>query len=347
MSADATESRAHPKPTRARNRVEAKARTLRRELFLELNHRPSRTALVLGSGRSGTTWVAEAIARRYGSRLLFEPFHPILGAVHNELRLFSTPAGSPVEQTFRRVLAGRVRSVHIDQLPVARLPRSRVVKDIHAGNLLPWFRAGFPALPIVFVVRHPIAASLSRLRAGVFYGLGDYLETAAGRADAERSPVAAWLPLYDRHRAHDEPLVRLVAEWCIENVYPLACAEDAGVSPAFYETIVASPVEELTRLAIPCEGALGPAAQAAPTVGELRRPSAMDWLGTAAAARESGDWKRLLSRWREEVPPSTVERCLDILSDFGLDRLYGEGPMPIGGVPVLDRAPGNLGQTRA
>ena len=146
-------------------------------------------------------------------------------------------------------------------------------------------------MPVVYVVRHPVAASLSRLESGAFYGLGDYLETPAGRAEAERSPAARWLPPYDRWRREAEPLVRLVAEWCIENAYPLGELERAGAEPVFYERIVADPVAELGRLGELCEPALGPPARA-PSAEEARRPSAMDWRGGAAAARRSGDWRR-------------------------------------------------------
>jgi hypothetical protein len=312
-----------------RNRIAAKARTLPKELFLELNHDPSRAALVLGSGRSGTTWLAESIARRHRSRLLFEPFHPTLGCYAGEVRLFADPAEEEprLARVAQRVLSGRARGPYIDQILVARLPRGRVVKDVHAANLLPWLRANHPAVPVIYVVRHPIATSLSRLRSDVFYGTGDYLATPAGREDAESSPVAGWLPLYDGYRDRPEPLVRLVAEWCIENVYPLSRVGDAGVALAFYETAVLAPVAELGRLGELCAGALGPA-RGSPTIEEARAPSAMDWRGTAAEARRSGDWERLLGRWTSEVPRPVARRCLEVLSEFGLERLYGDGPLP-------------------
>lgn len=302
---------------------------LRKELFLERDRDPSRAALVLGSGRSGTTWLAEALARQHRSRLVFEPFHPRLGAMGDGARLFLDPAERPpaFERAARRVLSGRARGPYIDHLRIARLPRGRVVKDVHASNLLAWLRANYPAVPVVYVVRHPIAASLSRLRSDVFYGLGDYLETRAGREDAERSPVAQWLPRYDACRAHSEPLVRLVAEWCIENVYALERRDDPGVALTFYEHAVQDPASALARLGEHCAEALGPAG-APPEIGRLRRPSAMDWRRTAAAASASDDWARHLGRWTDEVQPSLVEQCLRVLSEFGLDWLYGEDPLP-------------------
>jgi hypothetical protein len=315
-----------------REEIATRARYLRKELFLERNHDPSRTALVLGSGRSGTTWLAESIARRHRSRLLFEPFHPLLGAIGDGARLFLDPdARAPAfEGSTRRVLSGRARGAYIDEIRIARLPRGRVVKDVHAANLLSWLRANYPAVPVVYVLRHPIAASLSRLRSDTFYGIGDYLATPAGREDAEGSPVAAWLPLYDGYRDHTEPLVRLVAEWCVENVYPLSRGEDAGVALTFYETAVLNPASELARIDEFCAGALGPA-RSSPAIGKVRTPSATDWRGTAAEAHRSGEWERMLGRWTDEVPQTVVERCLEVLSEFGLNRLYGEGPLPTAG----------------
>lgn len=318
-----------------RKRIARAAEILDRELFLQLNHQPARAALVLGSGRGGTTWLAESIARQCGSRLLFEPFHPRWAPIHSGLRLFLGPDDEDpiLEEVVRRVLSGRVRGRKIDQVLAARLPRGRVVKDIHAANLLPWFRIHHPAVPVVFVLRHPIATSQSRLRAGSFFGLAPYLATPAGRRDAEDSPVAAWLPLYDSYRTHTEPLVRLVADWCIENVYPLSSTGDTGVALAFYESVVLNPIPELARLAEFCGSALGSTGQGALTVGEARKPSAMDWFGTAATAQHSGDWMKTLSRWTTDVPKPTTGQCLNVLADFGLDRFYGDDPLPIGDQP--------------
>lgn len=317
---------------RTGKRLARAAEILDHELFWELNHDPSRAALVLGSGRGGTTWLAEGIAGQCRSRLIFEPFHSRWAPIDRELRLFLDPSDSDpvVERAAKRVLSGRIRGRKVDQVLCGRLPRGRIVKDIHAINLAPWFRVNFPTVPIVLVLRHPIATSLSRLRADSFFGLSAFLNTPAGRADAEDSPLAAWLPLYDSHRAHGDRLVGLVADWCIENVYPLSQAADAGFALAFYETVVSNPVAEFSRLAELCRGALGTNRHAPLSIDRARKPSAMDWWGTAATARRSGDWTQVLSRWRSEVPRPVADRCLKVLEEFGLDRFYGEDPMPVG-----------------
>jgi hypothetical protein len=296
--------------------------------FLERNRDPAHSALILGSGRSGTTWLAEALARNTRSRLIFEPFHPVWTPGPGQLRLFLAPkeAESGMQALVERVLSGRTRKRPLGQIVITRLPRGRVIKDIHSANLLPWYRARFPQVPVVFAVRHPIATACSRLRHGDFYGLARYLETARGRREAEASPVAAWLGAYDEHREYPDELVRSVAEWCIENVYPLQRCSPEGAMLVFYERAVRDPEAELGRLAKFCAPAIGDGERL--ELGALRRPSAKDFFGTATLADRTNDWDRLLSKWTGEVPPDRTRRCLRVLADFGLDRIYGEEPLP-------------------
>ncbi|MEI6701763.1 MAG: hypothetical protein WCL38_08425, partial [Actinomycetota bacterium] len=48
--------------------------TLGHELFFDQDHDVSSTALILGSARSGTTWVAEVLAAESDTRFIMEPF---------------------------------------------------------------------------------------------------------------------------------------------------------------------------------------------------------------------------------------------------------------------------------
>jgi hypothetical protein len=297
--------------------------------FFDPDHDPDHAVLVLGSGRSGTTWLAEVLARQMGSRLIFEPFHPIWTPRPDRLRLFLAPQDRDpgMEDLVTSMLEGRTRKAPISNTVITRLPHGRVIKDIHSVNLLPWFRVRYPRVPVVYTLRHPIPTALSRLRMGEFYGLARYLGNEDGRRDVEGSPVAEWLPPFDRHNRDPDPIVRLVAEWCVENAYPLSRATTDGAKLSFYERAVSEPVAELTDLATHCARALGT------DVTELgdevaRRPSSQDRTGQIAAARNSADWEGILSRWIPEVPAETTSRCLAVLADFGLEGYYGAGPLP-------------------
>ena len=146
-------------------------------------------------------------------------------------------------------------------------------------------------------------------------------------ADIEQLPVAKWLPAYDLHRRDPDPIVRLVAEWCIENAYPLRWVDADGVKVSFYERVVMEPVAELTQLAAHCSTAIGGGGDDFDSEG-LRRPSKQDQSGRIAAATGSEDWSRILGQWIPRVVPPTTQKCLEVLADFGLDEYYGVGPMP-------------------
>jgi hypothetical protein len=326
-SAPVSGAAARAKASSAKLALARRLRGLNGAAFLERNRDPGHAALVLGSGRSGTTWLAEALARSTRSRLIFEPFHPIWTPGPEQLHLFLAPqdVGPDMQALVERTLSGRTRKRPLGQIVITRLPRSRIVKDIHSGNLLPWYRVRFPQVPVVFAVRHPIATACSRLRHGDFYGLARYLETKRGRHEAEDSPVAAWLPAYDEHREDPDELVRGVAEWCIENAYPLRYDAE-GAMLVFYEWAVREPAAQLARLAEFCAPAIGGGEGF--DLEALRRPSAKDFFGTATVADRTRDWDRLLSRWTEDLSAQKTRRCLRVLEDFGLDGFYGEEPLP-------------------
>jgi hypothetical protein len=317
--------------TPLKDRVTRRSKLINHQLFLQRNRDLDRAVLVLGSGRGGTTWLAEQMARQVRGRMMFEPFHPDWSPIAADVPLFTVPdrQDAAARRAAERVLSGRFRLKQVDQVLCDRLPASRVVKDIHTTNLVSWYRAQFPAVPIVFVLRHPIATSLSRLRARNFYGVGAYLETRVGRENAEISPVATWLPLYDELSRSDEPLIRHVAEWCIENAYPLTCMNDSGVTLAYYEHLVLDGIAEFARLSTFCRSTLRTARPRRLDSDDLEKPSAMDWNGTAASTTGIRDWEAKLARWTGEVDPGLAVECMKVVAEFGIELAYDERPVPV------------------
>jgi len=305
-----------------------------RRLYLDLNHDPARGVVVMGSGRSGTTWLAELLAQGLRARLVYEPFHPWQTAARGEpAPLFPWPDAH--EHGFRAyvdaLLAGRVRARRLERPRPVRLPRSRVLKDVHAMNVLPWMRTHFPALPLVLLLRHPFAVSASRLRAGErfrgrpFYGLGGYPASDTGRAEAEAGPAAQWLPIWDRFKHDPDPLVRYAAEWCIENIYPVGVATDYGITTLNYEDLVLDARGTLSLLASECRFT------SFNEVKDVARASSTDWLGRVATAQQLADREWLIGDWRQDVTGRALRRCTQVLEAFGLTHLYdADRLLPVG-----------------
>ena len=83
--------------------------------ILPFSDRPDNPVLVLtGSGRSGTTWLAEVFASSLGARLVFEPFRPniVAGLTGLNNRQYLRPEDPAPEfyDGIEAILRGTIRS---------------------------------------------------------------------------------------------------------------------------------------------------------------------------------------------------------------------------------------------
>jgi len=138
--------------------------------FLADDGRELPALVVAGAPRSGTTWLAEVLARATGSRLLFEPLAP--WAIPSNLAVPAFPylqaddESPALEAYVRRVLTGGVRGGWIDKQPVTRRPLGRLAKFVRVSFMLGWLHRRFPHLVLVFVTRDPWSVVRSRVDMG-------------------------------------------------------------------------------------------------------------------------------------------------------------------------------------
>jgi len=268
---------------------------LRAAAYLDLRHDIRDTVLVVSTGRSGSTWVAEVLNHRNEYRLVFEPFRRERVRAARAFRIGQYidpgeqdhPLGPPTD----RILAGRVRSWWTDDQNRKRVARRRIVKEIRITNLLPWIRARHPELPIVYAVRDPVSVARSWLELGWGDNLAELL--------AQEELLAQFARIDDEIRAvarEGDEVERLVLRWCLENAVPLG-AELPNVHRLAYERLRSAPEEELERL--------------------------FAYLGTdTTGAREAvtkpsatADFPRVR---RVEISERQRERAVEILALFGL-----------------------------
>jgi hypothetical protein len=267
------------------------------------------TVFLAGSGRSGTTWLSGLVNHDSGYRQVFEPFHP--GKVE-DFRGFGSkqylrPGDRREEflEPARKAVTGQLRSGWTDR-GGALVARRRLVKDIRANLLLGWLAENFPGMPIVLLMRHPCAVVSSRLA----LGWRDNLDEAMGQGDLVEDHL---LPVEERIRAARDPFERHLFLWCIDNHVPLRQFSPGAIHLCFYENLVLDPEPELRRLFAFVgrdfdDGVLG----------KLGRPSFTSRWGE----RPSVDG------WRSRVSGERLEGAVEVLGLFGLDRVYGAGPMP-------------------
>ena len=309
--------------------------------------------VIAGSGRSGTTWVLDAVAHANRLRPVFEPLHPyaVPAAASYAYRYLPEDTEVPTLKAFlSQVFGGDFRSVWTDYrvrpdrlrlkrdvfFSIAGIKQYRrrwsklirnyreyrtvvarrevLVKFIRANLMLGWLRRTFDAR-IVFLLRHPAAVVESQLRLG-----GDdwepYEHLARYRGDAEfqRSSVGRYDTLLE---ADLSPAEALTTIWCIENQHPLEQAERTGYEVVFYEHLIEEPEREWCRVV----RALG--LSGLPDAGLLTKPSqqaSREWR----TQRLTNDYRR----WMDRISPPVSAEIDSVLRRLGVSVYAVGDPLP-------------------
>jgi hypothetical protein len=274
------------------------------------------TVLLAGSGRSGTTWVSEIINFDHRYRYMFEPFHSdkvrrckAFGSL-----TYLRPDARDEERlsVARSVLGGKIRAGWVDRYNKTWLSKDRLVKDIRANLFLKWLSVNFPGMPVVLLLRHPLATVASRLSlhwqplTDAYLSNHDLVEDHLGGVAQEMAGTI-------------DPFEQQMFRWCVETIVPLRQFAAGEIHLAFYEGFVDDPDREIAMLFNHIGRDYDPRA-----LGELSIPSSQVRRRKSAISMHRDP----LTQWRDEITPAQVRRALRILGLFGLDRIYNDDPMP-------------------
>ena len=284
-------------------------------LYVDLDRDYRRSIFLAGSGRSGTTWLSEIINHRNEYRYVFEPFYPDKVSLCNNFRRkqYLRPDDRREEylQPARTILSGGLRNSWTDRFNRKPVARWRLIKDIRANLLLGWLQSNFPEMPVILLLRHPCAVTYSRLKLGWRDILDDTME--------QEDLVEDFLqPFEGEIRAATTPFERSVFLWCIENYVPLRQLEPESIHVSFYESLCTRPEDEVRRLF----AFLGKDFDGK-VYDRINRPSSLIRRESAVVIGE-----RPVDSWTRTVDDARRERAVEILTLFGLDRIYGESPLP-------------------
>lgn len=287
-------------------------------LYIDAEADYTKSVFVCGSGRSGTTWLAEFLNYASDYRILYEPFccDRVSICRHFTARQYLRPGSDDPRylEPAQAIFSGKVRDAWIDQRNRPMIAHKRLVKDVRSTLMLKWVREHFPEMPIVFIVRHPCAVAISRIFRGWRPNRDEFFQQDALMAD-HLAPFANVMS------NAQSPFEVHVVDWCVENVVPFAQLDKGDVFLTFYESICVNPAAELRRL-----------------FSFLGRPfddSALAWLNRPSfAARKRGDRSAILTgdsltdSWRKHVSTDELTAARRITSAFGLDEIYGDGSIP-------------------
>lgn len=311
--------------------------------------------VVVGSGRSGTTWVVDVLAKANGLRVVFEPLHPqaVKGAqpfAGRQIEPGAVPAGA--EAFFDPVLSGAFHSLWADYrvrpdrlkywllhaysptglrrsahmlrklyrgyrryAPDRGRDRS-IVKFIRANLMIEWLCDRYGAR-VLYVVRHPGSVIESKIRKG-----GDDWDPypdlgfyMQDRAVTERLGIA---DLADSYRDLD-PVEAHTLIWCIENRQALAGSLGARYHRVYYEDLVRNPGEAWVA---PVDY-LG--LSVVPGDSLLKKPSQQ----SSQLSLTSGFDATHLAGWMKRLGPQNTARLGAMLARMNIRDYTADDPYPV------------------
>jgi Sulfotransferase family len=319
--------------------------------------------LIAGSGRSGTTWVQDAIASANKLRPVFEPLHPHMSEAGNRFahRALAASDNQPeltqylndvcsartlsLWTTFRQQRrwlfppperfqsmqdAGRAYRIwwkFIKDVPRLAVTASRsepIIKCIRANLMLGWLSRRCDCRTVL-VVRHPGAVIESELRGG--WTAKFALERFRTDSRLREMTGGRYDALLERRL---DPVQSLAARWVVENQWVIEQAAGNGVTVVYYERLRAQPESEWERireaLSLPFR----------PTASMLARPSQQSSRRRSAATLPSTSdprWMRALSREQKD----RIQGVLDSVG-FSLYTVDSSDPRQ-GAAEVASRPP--------
>lgn len=285
------------------------------------------TVFLAGGARSGTTWLSELINYDNAYRYMFEPFGVRqLGDFWYGSYLRPAARHETDFERARFILSGAFRDPWVDQFNKRFAVRRRLVKEVRSNLWVKWLRTQFPEVPVVFIMRHPIPTVRSR-----FKRYFDSADRAAVDPDPEKRTAEFRHYLLDQRDLMEDHLApfREVIEnattvwdqrllvWCVQNYVPLRQLRAGEAHIAFYESFCLDPLGELRKLFSFLGRDVDDAA-----LRRVWKPSPMARYDTMP------DPSTLVSGWTKKVPDADVARAVELLKMFGLDDVYGAGPLP-------------------
>jgi LPS sulfotransferase NodH len=271
--------------------------------------------LVLGAGRSGTTWLAEMLARAPGVLPYMEPCNPDLNLRGRSSDAYWTPYLRPGADAayFER---------HLDAAFGGRLHRSRrwsgpswqyrltgrgrvLVKEVAAVMLSGWTVKRYgPA--VVFVHRHPCAVAASEVRRGRASG-GDASGLLSDPLLAE-DHLGRFETVLQESRS---PLGVAAVYWAARNSVALAGLRDyAPLVIVSYERLAADPLAGFRTLYR--------------QLGLAWTRSARDAVRTASTSETPGDYStgrvsaEMVDRWRSQLTQAEADEVRRAVEPFKL-----------------------------
>ena len=301
------------------------------------------TILIVGSPRSGTTWLMEILATLPRYTNIFEPLNPIWCPNSFEVGFRSRTYIQPDtnwpegEEYLRKTFTGQIANIPVKESLIISLLAGfsikntmrrllgdkLIVKSVNMNRLLPWISEKFQLRGIVFIIRHPCAVVVSQLKTGLCGyrpSHPPYIDVFPTRKEIldEASKINGFEPeLFDMLKKIKTREEILAASWCLDNYVPLSHKKPHPWLFVVYENLVKDGENEISRLF----NEIGEQKIPKTAFHNLKKPSMVIIKEEEKLIKNPIEQ---LSKWKKTLSEKQIESILKIVSEFGLDFYSNE-----------------------
>ena len=293
--------------------------------------------LILGSGRSGTTWILDCLAEANNLRPIFEPLHPgesVLGTQYAYQILAASDTDETLERHFLDLAGGGVRSRWIDyrgpkgilfphpsrfmtwrfvkawvrewrkyiseheKLRLATKRERTLIKCIRGNLMAGWFTQSL-GFRTVLMVRHPCAVIESQFRLRRVWNPTAVLARYRANRRLHELTKGRYVELLNSNLT---TVQALTLNWIIENQWPVEHSQEDGYGVVYYEDLLLRPESSWRNLCDSLE------LVNVPDAALLRIPSQTMAVKSEGYHNELSD-----PRWRKGLTPKQLDTVQDLL----------------------------------
>ncbi len=293
-------------------------RAVCRRLYRDSNQDTSKSLLIAGTGRSGTTWLADIVAAQIPSRIMFEPFYNKYVKEFSRFHYFHymrpTDQDDELLAYCQKIFSGDIRHKWIDSQVDRIFSEKRLIKAIRANLFLKWFNNNFSDVPILFIIRHPCAVVLSRMQLN--WATDTDIEPFLAQPKFVADFLTDKIDLIKDAKTLEEKHAII---WCISNLVPLKQFQSGQLPIFFYENLCFQLEVEIAKifqvLKLPHQAILRSNMNIPSTT---TRPSSAIVQGVDR-----------IHNWQSKLSSNQVRLILSIVKKFGLDYLYNDSAKPL------------------
>ena len=209
------------------------------------NYDLAQTVLIIGSTRSGTTFLMESLNKNNDYRLIFEPFNPTYTKEWSSFsarQYFDPDKASDAEiQIVEGILRGKIRNKWVDRYNSKINSSKRLIKCVRANLLLDLIEEKFKEVKIIYLYRNPYEVVASRLNLNfdpkdihLILKHTDFLSKYYPDINVQKLNEA----MISKEHCH-------AIMWCLENRFILRSLDSRDILVSKYEDIKGKTVEFL------------------------------------------------------------------------------------------------------